>query len=214
MKPSCGCSSSGMRPNTTGWSAPTWRALYWLPAAPSLAEAENRIRAGLGRLAEGSGFDGGIFERDTLVGFAGLFHVDPGQGSGELGYWLDQAAEGRGLVTQRLPRPDPLWLRRTGLAPPGIALRRDQRPQPGRRRAPGFPPRGPPARGRPRRRPLGRLPGLRLACLRVATRVSANWVRPNRVRALEPCCWLAWRATARSSKVTQPPTLAGRPADH
>ena len=74
--------------------------LYWLPAAPSLAEAENRIRAGLGRLAEGSGFDGGIFERDMLVGFAGLFHVDPGQGSGELGYWLDQAAEGRGLVTR------------------------------------------------------------------------------------------------------------------
>jgi ribosomal-protein-serine acetyltransferase len=74
--------------------------LYWLSGPPSLAEAENRIRGGLGRLAEGSGFDGGIFERGTLVGFAGLFHVDSGLQSGEIGYWIDQAAEGRGLVTR------------------------------------------------------------------------------------------------------------------
>jgi ribosomal-protein-serine acetyltransferase len=74
--------------------------LYWLPAAPSLADAENRIRAGLGRLAEGSGFDGGIFERGVLVGFAGLFRIDPGQQSGEIGYWIDRASEGRGLVTR------------------------------------------------------------------------------------------------------------------
>jgi ribosomal-protein-serine acetyltransferase len=74
--------------------------LYWLPGAPSLPEAENRIRAGLGRLAEGSGFDAGIFERGALCGFAGLFHIDAGQQSGEIGYWIDRAAEGRGLATR------------------------------------------------------------------------------------------------------------------
>ena len=74
--------------------------LYWLPGPPSLADAEDRIRQGLRRLAEGSGFDSGIFERDLLVGFAGLFHIDPGQASGEIGYWIDHAAEGRDRVTR------------------------------------------------------------------------------------------------------------------
>jgi ribosomal-protein-serine acetyltransferase len=72
--------------------------LYWLPAEPTLQDAERRLRAGLSRFAEGTGVDGGIFDRGTLVGFAGLFDIDPSFKSAEIGYWIDMGAEGRGLV--------------------------------------------------------------------------------------------------------------------
>ena len=72
--------------------------LYWLPAEPTLQDAEQRLRAGLSRFAEGTGVDGGIFDRGVLVGFAGLFDIDPDFKSAEIGYWVDVAEEGRGLA--------------------------------------------------------------------------------------------------------------------
>lgn len=72
--------------------------LYWLPAEPSLQDAERRLRAGLSRFAEGTGADGGIFDRGVLVGFAGLFDIDSDFRSAEIGYWIDAAEEGRGLA--------------------------------------------------------------------------------------------------------------------
>jgi ribosomal-protein-serine acetyltransferase len=72
--------------------------LYWLPAEPTLPDAERRLRAGLTRLAEGQGIDGGIFDHGALVGFAGLFDIDATFKSAEIGYWVDAAEEGRGLV--------------------------------------------------------------------------------------------------------------------
>ena len=78
--------------------ARNYSRLYWLPAEPTLADAERRIRAGLQRFAEGAGVDAGIFEHGVLVGCAGLFDIDPAFRSAEIGYWLDQGAEGRGLV--------------------------------------------------------------------------------------------------------------------
>lgn len=72
--------------------------LYWLPSEPTLQDAERRLRSGLSRFAEGAGIDGGIFDRGALVGFAGLFDIDLSFKSAEIGYWLDAAHEGRGLV--------------------------------------------------------------------------------------------------------------------
>lgn len=72
--------------------------LYWLPAEPTLQDAERRLRAGLTRFADGTGVDGGIFDQGALVGFAGLFDIDPDFKSAEIGYWVDMSAEGRGLV--------------------------------------------------------------------------------------------------------------------
>ena len=79
--------------------ARNYTRLYWLPGAPTLQDAERRLRAGLTRLADGTGVDGGIFDRGALIGFAGLFDIDPGFSSAEIGYWIDTDAEGRGLAT-------------------------------------------------------------------------------------------------------------------
>lgn len=73
--------------------------LYWLPAEPTPESTERRLRGGLARFAEGTGVDGGIWDHGKLVGFAGLFDIDPSFQSAELGYWVDKGSEGRGLVT-------------------------------------------------------------------------------------------------------------------
>jgi ribosomal-protein-serine acetyltransferase len=63
-------------------------------------DAEKRIRAGLARLMDGSGVDAGLFDHDVLCGFVGLFNIDAGLQSGEMGYWIGKSAEGRGLMTR------------------------------------------------------------------------------------------------------------------
>jgi ribosomal-protein-serine acetyltransferase len=78
--------------------ARNYTRLYWLPGEPALHDSERRLRAGLARFAEGTGLDAGIFERDELIGFAGLFDIDPTFQSAEIGYWIDQDAEGRGVA--------------------------------------------------------------------------------------------------------------------
>jgi ribosomal-protein-serine acetyltransferase len=80
--------------------AKNYTRLYWLPSEPTLQDAERRLRAGLTRFAEGTGVDGGIFDHDRLAGFAGLFDIDPDFKSAEIGYWVDLASEGQGLVTR------------------------------------------------------------------------------------------------------------------
>jgi ribosomal-protein-serine acetyltransferase len=73
--------------------------LYWIAAMPTPEDSAKRIRAGLQRFVDGVGLDAGIFERGTLRGFAGLFHIDTGLQSAEIGYWIAKDAEGRGLAT-------------------------------------------------------------------------------------------------------------------
>lgn len=58
------------------------------------------IEAGLRRFAAGDGFECGIVEADRLVGTLGLHFVTRPEGVTEMGYWLDQDAQGRGLMTR------------------------------------------------------------------------------------------------------------------
>jgi ribosomal-protein-serine acetyltransferase len=74
--------------------------LYWWPAEPTPESTERRLRAGLGRFAEATGVDAGIWDHGILSGFIGLFDIDPGFQSAEIGYWVDKGAEGRGLITR------------------------------------------------------------------------------------------------------------------
>ena len=53
-----------------------------------------------GELADGAGFDASIWYRGEFVGLVGLTHVSRRTRSGDLGYWLVSAAEGKGLVTR------------------------------------------------------------------------------------------------------------------
>lgn len=72
--------------------------LYWMPEDFGERDALDRIRSGIDRLSRGEGLYAGIFADEQLVGNVALFHVDLRSRSGELGYWVDVRAEGRGLV--------------------------------------------------------------------------------------------------------------------
>jgi ribosomal-protein-serine acetyltransferase len=74
--------------------------LYWLSAEPTAQDSYQRVRAGLQRLVDGAGIEGGIFDHGRLCGVVGLFRIDTGQQTGEIGYWIARDAEGRGLVTR------------------------------------------------------------------------------------------------------------------
>jgi ribosomal-protein-serine acetyltransferase len=80
--------------------ADNYERLYWWPVEPTPENTQRRLREGLGRFAEGTGVDAGIWDDGVLTGFIGLFGIDPSFQSAEIGYWLDKRAEGRGLVTR------------------------------------------------------------------------------------------------------------------
>jgi ribosomal-protein-serine acetyltransferase len=74
--------------------------LYWMPREFTVEDAAGRIRVGLERLASAAGLLTGIFDGGVLVGCVALFHVEPRTHTGELGYWISEGTEGRGLVTK------------------------------------------------------------------------------------------------------------------
>ncbi len=80
--------------------ADNYDRLYWLPSEPTPESTERRLRAGLVRFAEGTGIDAGIWDHGALVGFIGLFDIDPSFLSAEMGYWVDKSVQGRGFVTR------------------------------------------------------------------------------------------------------------------
>lgn len=52
-----------------------------------------------GRHADGHGFSCGLFFEGRLIGVAGPHVIDSANRACQIGYWLDQAHTGRGLVT-------------------------------------------------------------------------------------------------------------------
>jgi len=50
--------------------------------------------------AEGAGFEAGLWSHGRLVGAAGVHDVELHNRSGVIGYWLDAAQQGRGLMTR------------------------------------------------------------------------------------------------------------------
>lgn len=81
-------------------SVKNYSRLYWLPGEPTLQDSERRIRGGLTQFVEGAGLDAGIFAAGELRGFVGLFHIDSRFKSAEIGYWVDEEAEGQGLISR------------------------------------------------------------------------------------------------------------------
>jgi ribosomal-protein-serine acetyltransferase len=58
------------------------------------------IDESLARFARRDGFEGGLRADGRLVGGLGVHHVDREVGTGEIGYWLGQSAQGRGAMTR------------------------------------------------------------------------------------------------------------------
>lgn len=75
----------------------------WMPWAADLSpEALKGFITGrvLPAIAKGDGFEAGVLERGRLVGMVGVHHVATDLRRGEIGYWLDAARYGNGIVTR------------------------------------------------------------------------------------------------------------------
>jgi ribosomal-protein-serine acetyltransferase len=71
----------------------------WVDATKAVSNIEAFIQAGLGRFVKNNGFELGIRYHKELVGVVGLHYIDQVTRSTELGYWLSQAFEGKGLMS-------------------------------------------------------------------------------------------------------------------
>src|SRR5690606_28283621 len=79
------------------------RLARWLPwAREGGPEAQERFVAerAMPSVARGPGLEAGIWLGDELIGAAGVHDVDVRSRSGAIGYWLDAAHEGKGVVTK------------------------------------------------------------------------------------------------------------------
>jgi ribosomal-protein-serine acetyltransferase len=74
----------------------------WMPWASESASRDDLVtwvRLSLQRHAEGGGFYAAIWYGQEIAGTVGL-EIDQRQRSGEIGYWLDQDLQGRGIMTR------------------------------------------------------------------------------------------------------------------
>jgi ribosomal-protein-serine acetyltransferase len=74
----------------------------WMPwaADQTLERTLNFIRIARARHAEGNGFEMAMVTGGRIVGAIGLSSVDWVAGATSIGYWLDEAHRGRGLMTR------------------------------------------------------------------------------------------------------------------
>jgi ribosomal-protein-serine acetyltransferase len=80
------------------------------------SDVESMVVAGLEQFARGDGWQVDLCYRGEAVGSLGLHHLDPPGGSTEVGFWLDRAFEGRGLMTRALRGLLPYFFHARGLA--------------------------------------------------------------------------------------------------
>jgi ribosomal-protein-serine acetyltransferase len=74
--------------------------LPWVHATHGVGDVETFIRGAAEQYAAGLGFQAGIRWRNRLAGCAGIHPIDREHRNASVGYWIDSAAEGKGLVTR------------------------------------------------------------------------------------------------------------------
>jgi ribosomal-protein-serine acetyltransferase len=72
----------------------------WIDGAQSVADVGSFIDASLQQFAENKGYHAGIWFRGTLCGVIGHHSIDWTNRSTSLGYWLDAAHQGKGIMTE------------------------------------------------------------------------------------------------------------------
>lgn len=79
------------------------------------SDVESMVVSGLEQFARGDGWQVDLCYRGELVGALGLHHLDAPGGSSEVGFWLDSAFEGRGLMTRAMRGLLPYFFHARGL---------------------------------------------------------------------------------------------------
>lgn len=75
----------------------------WLPFVDrmqSVAFAENFVKGTIQRNKDGHEFAFVIIENDTVIGRIGVYKIDGQNKIGEIGYWLAENAQGKGIITK------------------------------------------------------------------------------------------------------------------
>ncbi len=72
----------------------------WIETTTTVEHSRDFIRRSLKKFAEGDGFQAGIFSAGDRVGMIGTHYIDWNARTTELGYWLAQSAQGRGIMTR------------------------------------------------------------------------------------------------------------------
>lgn len=74
--------------------------LIWAVEIPSISDYQTKIiPSWLQKFADNNGFEVGIFFNNTLVGMIGLHYIDWRNKVTELGYWISEAHQGKGIMT-------------------------------------------------------------------------------------------------------------------
>ena len=73
--------------------------LPWVDATRTLEDRKTFIRGALEQFARNQGFVAGIWHEDRLAGVIGYDPIDWENRSTELGYWLGEDYQGKGLVS-------------------------------------------------------------------------------------------------------------------
>lgn len=75
----------------------------WMPWVDNTTDVDHLrtfIRDGLKQHADNAGFQAGIWYGGTLVGLVGMLPIDWPNHRVEIGYWLGEAYQGRGIITK------------------------------------------------------------------------------------------------------------------
>lgn len=73
--------------------------LPWVEATLTEDDSLSFIRASLEQFASNSGFAAGIWNREGFIGVIGMHRINWRNRSVELGYWIAQEHQGRGIVS-------------------------------------------------------------------------------------------------------------------
>ncbi|WP_088042407.1 GNAT family N-acetyltransferase [Bacillus sp. EAC] len=75
--------------------------LIWAETIPSVEEYKKTIiPMWLQKFADNNGFETAIFYKDELIGMAGLHYIDWTNQATEIGYWLSNRWQGKGIMTR------------------------------------------------------------------------------------------------------------------
>jgi ribosomal-protein-serine acetyltransferase len=74
--------------------------LPWLDATTTVEDTRNFIRGSLQQFAANNGFQAGILFKGELAGMIGYHFINWSSRRTEIGYWLAQAYEGKGIMTR------------------------------------------------------------------------------------------------------------------
>jgi ribosomal-protein-serine acetyltransferase len=74
--------------------------LAWVDDTKSSADVKAHIERTIEQLREGSGAQIGIFVNGTIVGTTGIISINKVNLVGEIGYWIAENSQGKGLITR------------------------------------------------------------------------------------------------------------------